>query len=144
MIMLIIRFLLSLSIFLLSGHNYLSAHTDKESIFLTAIQELEGSVNMHFDAVYHDPKLIIKGATSGTEKGDLILEVSVVEINEEKDEWLSNKKYVESSNFFTTLFYLQLPEYSSEYTKSYWSFYKQISNYLSSEPRYLLFRVLRL
>lgn len=145
MIKLIIRFLLSLSIFLLlSGHSSLTAHIDKESTFHTAIQQLDESVNTCCDAVHHDPKLIFRGSTSGTEKGDHILEVSVVEINEEKDEWVTIKKYVESRNFFTTFFNPQLPEHSSEYIKSRLSFYKQFYHYLSPAPRYLLFRVFRL
>lgn len=145
MIKLIIRFLLSLSIFLLSGHGQLVAHTYKENIFHSSLKNLDKTALICLSKGQHDSKLLsIKRDSSGTAQEGFFTKASVVEINEKENECAPCKKPVNSSRYFSTLIHAQLIEYTSAYIKNRLSFYKQFARYLSPEARYLLFRVFRL
>ena len=98
---LLIRFFLSLCVILLSGYSQLYAHTYEDGIRHTSIKVLLKSEHASFGKVQNNQALPHKFSSSVTESRKL----SVAEIEEEDDEFISFKKLLEQSNYFAAVFY---------------------------------------
>ena len=98
---LLIRFFLSLCIILLSGYSQLYAHTYQDGIRHSSIKALLKSEHAGIGKLQNTQALPHKFSSSVTEN----LKLSVAEIEEEDDEFISFKKLLEHSNYFTAVFY---------------------------------------
>ncbi|PSR54760.1 hypothetical protein AHMF7605_15230 [Adhaeribacter arboris] len=125
----------------MSVYGQLYAHTFQECICHSSKRTLLKSEHASFGTVQNSQTKIIKATFSGTENENCKLVAS--EIEEEKHEWTSLKKFLANSNYFTTLFYTLAFGYSGLFLKNHLPSCKH-SIYFSAYKWYLLFRVIRI
>jgi hypothetical protein len=135
------KYLLSLFILLLSVYGNLYAHTNQECNCYSSKRTLVGSEQASFGALHNNQAQFIKATLSVTENENC--KIVAAEIEEEKHEWISFKKYLAYSNYFTTVFYALAFGYFCYLLKKRLPSCKH-SIYFSSCKWYLRFRVIRI
>jgi hypothetical protein len=134
------KYLLSFCILLSCGYSQLSAHPLKENSFFSCLHS-NGSEHFSFTIRRNSEALVIKSASTGTEKA--IHELEATEIEEKDDELASSKKYIEDGSYSIPLFFTHIPGYSLPNSKKTLLSGKHFpSDTLSS--RYLIFQVFRI
>ena len=136
-----IRNFLSLSILLLSVYSNLYAHTFKECICHSSKRTLIKSEHVRFGDAKSTQTKIIRATLSGTENEKCKLVAA--EIEEEKQEWLSFKKFLANSNYFSSLFSALVFGFCCLILQKRLPSCKH-SLYFSSYKWYILFRVIRI
>lgn len=137
----LIKYLLPLSILLLSVYGQLAAHTYKESTFYSPIKNhLRGSAYAFLGTLQNGQAFITKSSSSDPEKK---LKIAATLIEKEENELHSSKKYVESSHFLTSIFCTQLLEYLFRSIHKGFLFCKHFSN-TSSYRWHLIIQVFRI
>ena len=137
----LIKYFLSLLILLLCVYSQLYARTYPGGIFPSSKITLLRSENASFGIGQNSQAQLLKPVLYGTENQNC--KIVATEIEEEKHEWISFKKYLESSNYFTTVFYvLAFGCFCLFFKKRLPSCKRSI--YFSSYKWYLLFRVIRI
>lgn len=141
MIKALIKYLLSLSILLLSVYSNLYAHSYQECICHASKKTLLRSERASLGSMHTNQTLLLKSTLSSREKETC--KIIAAEIEEDKHEWISLKKFLDGSNYFTTLFYALAFGYLGLFLKKCLPSCKH-SIYFSSYKWYLLFRVFRI
>lgn len=138
-----VKYLLSISILFLCGYSILSAHTYLENT--NNAQEANQSVkeNALCVALDQDQAYFINNSPYSSEK-NFTVESSVFEIEEQEDEWITFKKFVENVQYLSTLFYALTLGFFSLYIKNRLYFCKQSTYFSFLQPLYLRFRVFRI
>ncbi|RDC64956.1 hypothetical protein AHMF7616_03578 [Adhaeribacter pallidiroseus] len=137
----VLQYLLSLCILLLSVYSQLYASTSQECICHSSKRTLARYAHVSDGIANGGSSKIIKATLSGTENENCKL--IAAEIEEEKHGWVSFKKYLATSNYFTTLLYgLTLSCFGLFLKKRLPS--GKHALYFSSYKWYLLFRVIRI
>ncbi len=136
----ILKYLLSLGILLLSVYSNLYAHTPQECICHSSKKTLTKSEHTSFGNVKNSQAHIIKATFSVTENESCKL--IAAEVEEEKHEWISFKKYLAYSNYFTSFFYALAFGYFCYLLKKRLPLGKH-SLYFSTHKWFLIFRVFR-
>ncbi len=141
MIHFLVRFLLSLCVLLLSEYSQLYAYPSQECNSTSFIKTSKESEQARLEFIQHDQPLIISSSPAVTERENA--KINAAEIVEEDYISISFKKYLESSHFFTALFYALTFGYCCRFIKTCLPSCKH-SIYFSSYKWYLIFRVIRL
>jgi hypothetical protein len=137
----LIKYFLSLLILLLCVYSQLYARTYQDAISHSSESTLLLRSEPASIATGQNSKaLILKSVYYGIENQSNIV---ATEIEEEKHEWLSFKKFLECSNYFTTVFYILAFGYFCLFFKKRLPSCKR-SIYFSFYKWYLLFRVIRI
>ncbi|MGS2741037.1 hypothetical protein [Sinomicrobium sp. M5D2P17] len=141
---LVIRFFISLSVFLLSGYNLLHAHVDRDDVSCIApVSNMESYEFAGFDAIQDNPDFVIRSVSLNREKRGH--ETEERNIEEEYNELISLKKYSGSSNMhITALFYTLIFGSFLYHANKRLFFSRHFSRFLSLTPLYIRFRVFRL
>lgn len=138
---LLIRFFLSLCILLLSGYSQLYAHTYQDCICHSSKKILLSPEHASFGAVQNNQTLLLKSASSITENENSKLVATAFECEDEES--ISFKKFLENSNYFTTVFHALVFGFFCLFLKKRLLSSKH-SIYFSSYKWYLLFCVFRI
>ncbi|HEU4556146.1 MAG TPA: hypothetical protein VFS25_25085 [Chitinophaga sp.] len=138
----LIGFFLTLGILLLSGYNQLSANTYRDCIRCAHLRKiLETLAPGRFD-VLQDSQAWIPSVPSASKKNhDKIIDET--ENDDEKDEAISFKKYLEIGSYFIAVFYTPIAENCCTNTKKPLSFNQHFSC-CSSYSRYIILHVIRI
>ncbi|KAA5546772.1 hypothetical protein [Adhaeribacter rhizoryzae] len=136
-----LKYFLSLGILLLSVYGNLYAHGNKVCNCHSFKSTLVSAEQSRFSAGQNTQFQSIKATLSVTESENC--KIIAAEIEEEKHEWISFKKYLAQSNYFTTLFYVLAFGYFSLFIKKCLDSFKH-ALYFSTIKWFLLFRVIRI
>ncbi|RNL87829.1 hypothetical protein ED312_09365 [Sinomicrobium pectinilyticum] len=141
---LVIRFFISLSVFLLSGYNLLHAHIDRDiASCIASVSDMESYEFAGFDAIQDKPDFVIRSASLDREQRGH--ETEERNIEEEYNELISFKKHPGSSNTnITALFYALIFGNFLYHARKRLFFSKQFFLFLSLTPLYIRFRVFRI
>ena len=137
----LLKHLLCLSILLLSVYGNLYAHTYQEGIIHSSKRAFVRNEHASLGTLQNGQTHILKATLSATEQEKF--KIVAAEIEEEKHEWISFKKYLENSNYFTTVFYALAFGYICLFFKKRLPSCKYFL-YFSSYKWYLLFRAFRI
>lgn len=136
----LIRFLISLTVFVLTGYGQLDAHTHNEGNSDTIVKNLDRVGNVNVDIVSHGTNLMrsshyFEPDTSKIRATD----------NEGEEEELSqtSKKSSEISSYFIPSFFNNVPASFYHYVKKSLPFTEHFSHF-TSYRRYIAFRVFRI
>lgn len=149
MVKFLIRFLLSLSILLLSGYSYLYAHSHQEGAFSSLKKNLKEADQSGVSFFRSSSAFTIQSSSSNTEKPPVKIEAAeIIEIEEEEDKdendkLIALKKHSESSNHFAAIFNDLVFGSLFQGDCIDFPFWKSFS-YHSSYRLYLIFRVFRI
>jgi len=136
-----LKYFLSLGILLLSVYGNLYAANNKGCYCHSVKSTLVKSEQSRFSSGQDSPFQHIKATLSGTESESC--KIVAAEIEEEKHEWISFKKFLAQSDYFTTLFYALAFGYFGLFLKKSLTSFKH-SLYFSTIKWFLLFRVIRI
>ena len=131
---LLVRFFLSLCIFLLNGNSQLCAHAHHGFIHPFSTPD-----HVHLDVLRHKFSTVIKPVLPHKKKAK---EYICVTDEEEEDNFVPFKKRFEVSNYFTDVFGAQMSGYFCGYVKKRLLCCQQFSHFLSDT--YLRFRAIRI
>ncbi len=140
MIKALLKYLLSLSILLLSGYSQLTAHPYKESTFHSPIRNLNEAEHATCGIEQYDHSFIIKSSSPDEEKKNYKIDVAENEV-EEEDEIVFSRKHFQSGNYAASIFFAQTFKRFFN-GKKILPFYKYFSRTLSC--RYLIFEAFRI
>ena len=135
------KYLLSLFILLLSVYSQLYARSYQDCNYHSTKSTFVRSGYASFGTAQNSQAQILKSVLYSTEKETC--KIVAAEIEEEKHEWISFKKFLDNSNYFTTVFYLLAFAYLCLFLKNRLPSCKH-SIYFSSYKWYILFRVIRI
>ncbi|MGS2764640.1 hypothetical protein [Sinomicrobium sp. M5D2P9] len=139
---LVIRFFISLSVFLLSGHHLLYAHMDHDE-GVAPVSNLESYEFAGLETAHDHPDFVIRPASLHREKRGH--ETEERNIEEEYNELISLKKHSGSGNVhITALFYALIFGNFLYPAKKRLFFSRHFSHFLSLTPLYIRFRVFRI
>jgi len=136
---LMIRFFLTLCIFLLSGYSQFYAHAGQDHILHSSVTTLNGPAHASLGTAQDHQALALHFAASNTDSHKIVAE----EITEEEHKSVSFKKYLESSSCITAVFYALTFAYFCHLIKKRLLSCEHSFDF-ASHKRYLLFRVLRI
>lgn len=103
MVKTVLKYFLSLIIFLLYGHGLLHAHTGRECIHYSSTEILDCIALSSQDTVQDDQALIEIPSSSNSKHDDLKFKASVIELEEEDESSESFKKYTDNVSYATFL-----------------------------------------
>ena len=140
---LLFRFFISLYVFLLSGYGQLHAATTyKDCVCYSQIYNLDGTIHTSLTTTLQDTDcLIYKSALSQKDKVDDKIENSDNE--EDENELIGLKKFLDVNKYFITAFGGQASGYSHHDIKKSMPSCKLFSNF-TSYKWYIIFRVIRI
>ena len=138
----LIKYLLSLFILLLSVYGQLYAYPSQDCICHSSKRTLVRSAHANFGTPQKSQSLILKSTLTNTETKTCKIVAAEID-EEEKHEWVSFKKYLENSNYFTSVFNALVFGYFCLFLKKRLPAC-QDALYFSSYKRYILFRVIRI
>lgn len=139
---LLIRFFLLISVLLIGGYGKLYPHAYQNSISHSSVKStIQKAEYDYFGNFQSDDITTIKSPSSHELKSNEDLHATDNEV--EEDETFSFKKYLELSNFFTTVLYAQLLGFFFLLTKKSLLINRHFS-YFSSCRKYIVFRVIRI
>ena len=136
-----LKFLLPLSVILLSGYSELSGHTREESALISA-KPSDGSPNVFYNAAQDCEELVIKPGQSEYEKASSLNHTANVE--EKEDELSSSKRSLEFTTNLHIDFHTLTAGYFHHCIKSNSFFSKGCSYFPSYNSLLLLIGVLRI
>ena len=143
MIKVLLRYLMPLSVLLVSGYCQLAASLDQDITFGTLLEDFSASTPVHFGSAHPDVAANLYSSSSDTGKKAI---VEVAKIVEEKEENESDPfiKYVTRCYCVIPLFDAHRADYFGHFMKERLSSYRHFSYFSSLPSRYLLVRVFRL
>ncbi|QNF35146.1 hypothetical protein HUW51_21390 [Adhaeribacter swui] len=137
----LLKYILSLGILLLSVYGNLYARSYQECICHSSQKSVVKSEQTSLGTTSDFHSLIVKARLFGTESESCKMVAS--EIEEEKHEWISFKKFLAHNNYFTSLFYILAFGYFALFFKKRLPTCKH-SVYFAAYKWFLLFRVIRI
>ena len=137
----IVKFFLSLCVLLAGGYSQLYAYASQDCVCFSPIKVPKKSEEANFCPIRNRPAaFVIQSAASGKENATY--RIDIAEKEAEEYESASSKKYLEISNYFTTLFDAQAAGNLFGDRQSL-PFCKHFS-YISSHRCYLVLQVFRI
>ncbi|MEN7551116.1 hypothetical protein AAG747_24555 [Rapidithrix thailandica] len=110
-----IKYLLSLSIFLLGGYSQLAAHTSQEDTCLSLIKRLKKSEGTGFGTIRESQDLSRHAIVSSSKQEGV--EIEAEDIEEEDDLLTSFERKLSSGNLFAAIFNAQAAEFLFSYIR---------------------------
>ena len=135
-----VKYLLLLCILLLSVHSQLYVHSGQGFARITVTKGSEGPGPAHYGTLQAEQAFKVRYFSPSPEES---LRLEAADIEEEEDEVVSFKKFLERSGYLAAAFYSLLLALFFRYFKTSLLFCKHIS-YNSSKRRYLVFQVFRI
>ncbi|MBC3538693.1 hypothetical protein ACFSC6_19800 [Rufibacter sediminis] len=135
-----LKYLLSLSILLLSGYSPLYAHAPKESLYHASPRNMQKNVQAAIGAVQKDLSHLITYSSAVAEKAHNDRYLAEAETEEDKP---LLKKTQENSTYLTAVFYAQALAFLLFFLKKNLTYYKDFFSF-PAQRLYILFRVFRI
>jgi len=137
----LVRFFISLFIFLLAGYGQVYAHTSQDTMNYAAIKSLSEPKHSVLADFIKSRDINVKADISALSKVNDKVDASDNEDEDEKP--ISIKKLLDNGNYYTTVFNTQTPGYFFSNVKKRLTNFKPFSS-ATSQRKYILFRVIRI
>jgi hypothetical protein len=142
MIKALIRFLLSLCFLLLIGYGHVHAHIRQSSIYYSPVKIRKGFVYTNVCTLQNRHTFISASSSSPKKKS---FKINAPDIERKEDDLITSEKYLEISNYFTTIFYVQpTAGYFFHNRKNSLAFFKDFSYCSLHRSLYLILQVARI
>lgn len=142
MIKALLRYFLPLCILLLSGYRPLSAHTVKESTFLSFLNKSIAEETATLCSTKVEHAVIVSTSSSGTaNKSQKKLFIAENEI--EEDKWISLKALLDSANYIAAILYAFIAGYLFRYLTKCFLTAKHLAHF-SSYRWHIILQVFRI